>query len=63
MKMQSTNLFNQISKESVKNLTAEVKETLAFGYNCSQNKIFSSAELWNIQRQRRSIGPRRGFVF
>lgn len=63
MKTQSTNLFSQISKETVKNLTTEVKETLAFGYNNSQSKTFSAAELWNIQRQRRSLGSRRGFAF
>ena len=63
MKMQSTNLFSQISKATVKNLTTEVKETLAFGYSNSQNKTFSAAELWNIQRQRRSLGSRRGFAF
>ena len=59
-----TNLFSQISKATVKNLTMEIKETLAFGYtNNSQSKTFSSAELWNIQRQRRSLGSRRGFAF
>jgi len=63
MKTQSTNLFAQLSEATVKNLTTEVKETLAFGYNKSQPKTFSAAELWNIQRQRRSLGSRRGFAF
>ena len=63
MKTQSNNLFAQVSKETVKELTTEVKETLAFGYNNSSNKTFSAAELWNIQRQRRSLGSRRGFGF
>ncbi|CAN5813413.1 hypothetical protein BH11BAC4_BH11BAC4_10340 [soil metagenome] len=62
MKTQS-NLFAQLSKETVKNLTSEVKETLAFGYSENRSKTFSAAELWNIQRQRRSLGSRRGFGF
>ena len=63
MKTQSISLFNQISKITVKNLTTEVKETLAFGFSNSQSKTFSAAELWNIQRQRRSLGSRRSFAF
>ncbi len=62
MKSQSTNLFNQISKTQVENLTMEVKETLAVGYNQNQSKSFSAAELWNIQRQRKSINQRRRFA-
>lgn len=61
--MQSTNLFSQISKTQVENLTMEVKETLAMGYNHNQSKTFSAAELWNIQRQRKSLNQRRGFVY
>ncbi len=63
MKMQSTNLFSQISKTQVENLTMEVKETLAMGYNHNQSKTFSAAELWNIQRQRKSLNQRRRFAF
>lgn len=63
MKTQSTNLFNQISKTQVENLTIEVKETLALGYNHNQGKTFSAAELWNIQRQRKSLNQRRRFAF
>lgn len=63
MKTQSTNLFNQISKTQVENLTMEVKETLALGYSHTQSKTFSAAELWNIQRQRKSLNQRRRFSF
>ena len=62
MKMQLTNLFNQISKTQVENLTMEIKETLALGYNHNKAKTFSAAELWNIQRQRKNITQRRRFV-
>jgi hypothetical protein len=63
MKTQSTNLFEQISKTQVESLTMEVKETLAMGYNHRKSKIFSAAELWNIQRQRKSLNQRRRFAY
>ena len=61
MKTTSTNLFNQISKTAVENLTLEVKETLDMGYVQNKSKTFSAAELWNIQRQRRTFVQRRSF--
>lgn len=61
--MQSTVLLTGLSPEKVKELTKEVKETLAFGYNKNLNRGFSAADLWNIQRQRKSLSTRRGFGF
>ena len=61
MKTQSTNLLNQMSNLEVKDLTTVVKETLDLGYCNKQYKTFSAADLWNIQRQRRSFNLRRGF--
>lgn len=61
MKTASENLFSQISKTEVDNLTTQVKETLAMGYAQSGTKTFSAAELWNIQRQRRTFVQRRAF--
>ncbi|MEP7165011.1 MAG: hypothetical protein ABI741_09955 [Ferruginibacter sp.] len=63
MKTQLINLFTQISKKEVENLDTEVKETLAMGYNYKQVKTFSAAELWNIQRQRKSLNLRRGLAY
>ena len=50
-----------MSNLEVKDLTTVVKETLDFGYCNKQHKTFSAADLWNIQRQRRSFNLRRGF--
>jgi len=50
-----------ISREELEKMTKEVKETLAFEY-LNQNKTFSSAELWNIQRRRKSIVSRRYYA-
>lgn len=61
MRTQTTTLFTNLSKETVKNLVTEVKETLAYDINNGQHKTFSSADLWNIQRQRRVFNIRRSF--
>jgi hypothetical protein len=62
MKTQTTTLLNQLSNNEMQVLTNEVKETLATGYQNNSGKVFSAAELWNIQRQRKSIGSRRHFA-
>lgn len=57
MKKQSTNQFLQISNEVTEKLTSVVKETLAVGF--IQTKIFSTADLWNIQRRSKTMMSRR----
>ena len=61
MKTQTSNLLNQLNQTEVKELTTVVKETLDFGNCHNQHKTFSAADLWNIQRNRRSFSIRRGF--
>ena len=60
MKKQTTNQFLQMNKEQTKKLTTVVKETLALGLD--KAKIFSSADLWNIQRRSRTIMNSRSFA-
>lgn len=52
-----TPLFQEISKTGINNLTEQVKETLSIGYK--NERQFSAADLWNIQRQRKAIRTRR----
>ncbi|MEJ7586142.1 MAG: hypothetical protein WKI04_01145 [Ferruginibacter sp.] len=59
MKKQSHTLFTKISKDTLSGLTREVKEKLATGFNLSAKKTFTVADLWNIQRQRKSMVQRR----
>lgn len=61
MKKQS-NGFNQLNKSSLENLAMEVKETLATGFGSTPSRSFTSADLWNIHRQRRTMGQRRQFA-
>ena len=60
MKTQSNTLLAELSKTQVENLTNQVKETVAIGYNAG-TKTFSSADLWNIQKQRRTFLSRRSY--
>ena len=60
MNTQNKDLFKVISANETKVLTTVVKETLALGIN--QEKHFTAADLWNIQRQKRSIVTRRHFA-
>lgn len=59
MKKQSNNLFATISSEEAASLTSIVNETLATSCNQSNGKIFTAADLWNIQRQGKSAIQRR----
>ncbi|NOT94473.1 hypothetical protein [Ferruginibacter sp.] len=62
MNTTTTNLFKAISKTETKELTIIVKETLAFGVAQTQGKHFTAADLWNIQRQKRSILQRKHYA-
>lgn len=62
MKFQSNNtknLLELLTNNEIKNLTIEVRETIAHGFKEEKRKIFSAADLWNIQRQRKNISGRR----
>ncbi len=60
MNTQNINLFKAISIGETKKLTIIVNETLAG--NTQQEKTFTAADLWNIQRQKKSIMPRRYYA-
>ena len=57
MNTQHTNLLSAISTAETKNLTTVVAEKLAFDLN--NHKPFTAAEMWNIQRRKRSFILRR----
>jgi hypothetical protein len=62
MKKLSNTLFTQMSLEQLEILTTVVKETLATGLVQPKRKIFSAADLWNIQRQGKTRIQRRTFA-
>ena len=59
MKKQSENTIGLLSRKDVQDLANVVKETLAI----ARPKIFSAAELWNIQRRGRTMVSRRNYAF
>ncbi len=56
-----TNLLVSLNNQELNQLTKEVKETVAF--NHQEQKTFGAADLWNIQKMRRTVrASRRLFV-
>ena len=54
--------FEQLEKEVLKSLCAEVKETIATGLVLPETKIktssFGAADLWSMQKKMRTAGSR-----
>lgn len=61
MKLSSDNLLETLSIPELKNLTLEIKETLVNDYKKVNQTTFTSAELWNIHRTKKTVPPRRTF--
>jgi hypothetical protein len=59
MKLSSNNFLETLNYQELKELTFEVKETLAVENKKEKRKIFTTADLWNLQRQRRAFYSRR----
>jgi hypothetical protein len=59
MKKLLNSLFAPMSKSEIEKLTREVKETIDFGYTQIKSRVFTPADLWNIQRNGKSRPQRR----
>jgi len=59
MKKQSAILFAQLGEAHVKAITTIVKETLQPGFTFPGKKVFTSAQLWSIQRLKKGMIQRR----
>ncbi|MEI7629396.1 MAG: hypothetical protein WCH78_10650 [Bacteroidota bacterium] len=62
MKTQNKNTAVNIEKTVIESMYQETKETIATNMTTANNKSFSSAELWNIQRNMRTRTGRRYFI-
>ncbi len=60
MKKQNNSLFVNINRETLNRLTNVVDETLAIDA-INVKRLFTPEELWQIQRQRRTVSARRVF--
>jgi hypothetical protein len=59
MRRQSISLFTRLTKEELASITTIVKEVVAMEHKATIEKKFSPADLWNIQRQKRTFVQRR----
>jgi hypothetical protein len=57
MTTQENNVFTEIRKEQIKKGHSIIQEILAFAVK--QHKNFTAADLWNIQRQKKSLSTRQ----
>ena len=62
MKLQSSNLLENLTRQELKFLTTEVKETVNKNFKKERKRVFSAADFWNIQRQRKNLYTKR-FAF
>ncbi len=58
MKKQSNTLFTNLTTQHLMSLTTIVAETIATKAETPKS-TFTAAQLWNIQRQKRSLTTRR----
>jgi hypothetical protein len=59
MRRQSVSIFTTLSKEELEAIINIVSETMAAGEPAIKEKKISAADLWNIQRQKRTFVQRR----
>ncbi len=55
MKLQSNNLLENLTTKEVRLLTTEMKETVCKNFNQERKRIFTCANLWDIQRRRKNL--------
>ncbi|MES2849489.1 MAG: hypothetical protein V4685_10570 [Bacteroidota bacterium] len=62
MKKQNQGYLTYVTKMELLQLTSIVEERIALDVKPEEKKIFTSADLWNIQRNRRSFTQRRSIL-
>jgi hypothetical protein len=61
MKLQSNNLLENLTIPELKILTSEVKETVVANFEKERKKIFSAAQLWDIQRRKKNLSFQKNY--
>ncbi|HEY5370224.1 MAG TPA: hypothetical protein VIJ75_14670 [Hanamia sp.] len=59
MKLQSNTLLETLTKNEIKFLTTEVKETVCNNFTKLRKRNFTAADLWNIQRRKKNLFIKR----
>jgi len=55
MKVINNKYYTSLNSEQLQNLTTLVSETIAIDAAACNKKIFTSADLWNIQRAKKLV--------
>lgn len=61
MKLQSNNLLENLTRTELKILTTEVKETVVANFKKERKRIFSAAQLWDIQRRKKNLSFQKNY--
>ena len=59
---QTDSILKSLSTKEIKFLTNEVKETLCMDLKTNRKKVFSAAQLWNIQRHRKNVSFQKSYL-
>lgn len=59
---QIESILKSLSNEEIKFLTIEVKETLCMDFKSNRKKVFSAAQLWNIQRRKKNVSFQKSYM-
>jgi hypothetical protein len=59
---QTESILKSLSNEEIRFLTNEVKETLCMNLKGNRKKVFSAAQLWNIQRGKKNVSFQKSYV-
>jgi hypothetical protein len=62
MKLQSNNLLENLTRTELKILTTEVKETVLANFKKERKRIFSAAQLWDIQRRKKNLFIQKSYL-
>lgn len=62
MKLQSNQLLENLTRQQLKLLTTEVKETVNPNFKKERKRVFSAAEFWGLQRRKKNLYSKR-FAF
>ncbi|HEX5152106.1 MAG TPA: hypothetical protein VFW07_11715 [Parafilimonas sp.] len=63
MRTEFVNLFRDLNRSEMENLTGDSKKTLASPAHIENAKpVFTAANLWNIHNMKRTREPRKTFI-
>lgn len=59
MKILTSTFLKKVNPAEINYLTKEIKETLDIEMKTNSKKVFTTMDMWNINKQRRTFNTRR----